>query len=100
MSLGSSESGRGIGVDETAAGLPRLISGGHGRADAFPGGANLSAARRLAVGAVDASAGDELFALAVADLAGAGLVGFDGCAGGGNWMVRLVCGRGMVVGVR
>ena len=78
--LGSSNSGVGIGVLETATLLAVLERGGLGGADALAL-AVVGAAGRVAVGVGDAAAGDELVTLAVADVLGSGVVGGHGCQG-------------------
>lgn len=78
LGLGIGDRSVGVGVDEAAAELAVLGGGSLGGADSEPGGGDLGAAGGLAVGVVDAAAGDELGAVAGTDTLGAGVVGGQG----------------------
>lgn len=65
--------------------LAGLVGGSLGRADADSAGADLSAARRRAVSAVDAPAGDELGTVASTDILGTGVVGSESQSGSGDY---------------
>jgi hypothetical protein len=77
LGLGSSDSLRGVRVDEATAELAVLERGRLSRADTETRSRYLSTASRGTVGIVDASTSDELGGVALADVAGAGVVGGD-----------------------
>lgn len=80
LSLSRSNGGGGVGIDKVAAVLAVLELGSLGRADAHTAGVGTAA--RGAVGIVDAPARDKLGTVALADVAGAGVVGRDLSQGG------------------
>lgn len=76
----------GGGVDETTALLAILQRGRLGGADALSGVLDLGAACGGAVRVGDTAAGDELRAVAGADVARASIVGGQSHGGGGDWI--------------
>lgn len=84
LSLGSGDGNIGSRVNEATTLLAVLLGGGDSGADTDGGGIDLGAARSLAVSVVDASAGDELGAVAGSDVLGSSVVGSEGRGGGGD----------------